>query len=153
MSRDQEMKQEANRWEPVDAHLVREVPSETEEDVSSPADVIQKVITEEKHVQENVNESKDVGKSEETATESKEKETEGKKQEEAIIEKVVEVGETEESDEQKQQAEVAVKQKHSNSIMSKVKQSLVKAKKGIIGKSSSSKTITTEESKEETKGK
>ncbi|XP_010433368.1 PREDICTED: microtubule-associated protein futsch-like [Camelina sativa] len=168
---------------------------ETEGDVSCPDDVIEKAITEEKHVveepskdeQENVSEAKDVVtklategenikkgtespaavvKSEETLketdTESGEKETAATKQEETITEKVAEVVETEpvvkESDEPKQQPEVTakevpVKQKHSNSIISKVKQSLVKAKKAIIGKSPSSKTITTEEAKEEIKVK
>ncbi|KAG2316113.1 hypothetical protein Bca52824_019235 [Brassica carinata] len=86
------------------------------------------------------------------------KETEGTKQEESVTEKVAEVVETatvaKESDEPKPQPEVTtkeevVKPKHSNSIMSKVKQSLVKAKKAIIGKSPSSKTISTEETKEE----
>ncbi|KAJ0249686.1 Neurofilament protein-like protein [Hirschfeldia incana] len=94
----------------------------------------------------------------ETATESKE----GNKQEESITEKVAEVVEAatvvQEIDELKQEPEVtteevSVKPKHSNSIMSKVKQSLVKAKKAIIGKSPSSKTITTEETKEEVKAK
>ncbi|KAL0719882.1 hypothetical protein Bca4012_069206 [Brassica carinata] len=152
----------------------------------SPPDVIEKAITEEKHVleepskneQEKASEAKDVviklptefenitrdtetpaaeGKSEETLketdAESREKDTEGNKQEESVADKVSEV--VEEGDELKQEAEVttkevAVKQKHSNSIVSKVKQSLVKAKKAIIGKSPSSKTITSEESKEVT---
>ncbi|XP_010486067.1 PREDICTED: nucleolin 2-like [Camelina sativa] len=170
--------------------------TETERDVSYPADVTEKAITEEKHVveepskdeQETVSEAKDVVtkqategenitkdpespaavvKSEETLketdAESGEKETAATKQEETITEKVAEVVETEppvvkESEEPKQQPEVTakevpVKQKHSNSIISKVKQSLVKAKKAIIGKSPSSKTITTEEAKEEIKVK
>ncbi|CAA7015908.1 unnamed protein product [Microthlaspi erraticum] len=164
-------------------------------DISSPADdVIEKAITEEKHVledtskDENASEAKDVvtklptedenikkdsetpaaedGKSEETLketdTESREKEDSENKQEETVTEKVAEVIEAapvvEGSDETKQQPEVTtkeapVKPKNSNSIMSKVKQSLVKAKKAIIGKSPSSKTMSSEEAKGEIKVK
>uniref|UniRef100_A0A1J3G395 Uncharacterized protein n=1 Tax=Noccaea caerulescens TaxID=107243 RepID=A0A1J3G395_NOCCA len=170
---------------------------ETGGNISSPAvDVIEKAITEEKHVveetskdeKENASEARDVVtklpteddnikkdtetpaavdvKSEETLketdTESTEKETSENKQEESVTEKVAEVVETapvvEESNEPKQQPEVTtkevpVKPKNSNSIMSKVKQSLVKAKKAIIGKSPSSKTMSTEDAKGEIKVK
>ncbi|KAG2316112.1 hypothetical protein Bca52824_019234 [Brassica carinata] len=119
-----------------------------------PPDVTEKTTTEEKQVVE------EPSKDEKENVESVEtlKETEGTKQEESVTEKVAEVVETatvaKESDEPKPQPEVTtkeevVKPKHSNSIMSKVKQSLVKAKKAIIGKSPSSKTISTEETKEE----
>ncbi|KAF8093310.1 hypothetical protein N665_0385s0057 [Sinapis alba] len=159
---------------------------ETEGDASSPPDVIEKTITEEKQVveepskdeKEKVSEEvKDVvtklttedteiptadDKSQETLKETDRQSTEGNKQEESVTEKVAKVAETatvvQEIDEPKQEPdvttkEVSVKPKHSNSIMSKVKQSLVKAKKAIIGKSPSSKTITTEEAKEEIKAK
>ncbi|KAF8101148.1 hypothetical protein N665_0209s0006 [Sinapis alba] len=162
----------------------RNLEHKTEGDASfSPAEVIEKAITKEKHVveesskdeQENVTEAKDVAtkvateeenikkvdetpaadvKSEETL-----KETEGNKQEESVPEKVAEVVETEpvvkeiEEPEVTTKEAVVVKPKNSNSIMSKVKKSLVKAKKAIIGKSPSSKTISTQEAKEEIKAK
>ncbi|KAH0933888.1 hypothetical protein HID58_011005 [Brassica napus] len=150
---------------------------QTDGDASSPPDVIEKPITEEKQVVEEPSKDEKEKVSEEAkATEDENikkdtetpaadvqseetlKETEGTKQEESITEKVPEVAETatvaKEIEEPKPQPEVTtkeevVKPKHSNSIMSKVKQSLVKAKKAIIGKSPSSKTITTEETKEE----
>ncbi|KAJ4898461.1 neurofilament protein-related [Raphanus sativus] len=149
---------------------------EAEGDVSCPPDVIEKAKTEEKDVVEEPSkdekekvseEAKDVVTKLATEDENIKKEndtesTEVNKQEESITEKIAEVVEAEtvakESDEPKQEPEitteeVSVKQKHSNSIMSKVKQSLVRAKKAIIGKSPSSKTITTEETKEEVKAK
>ncbi|RID71175.1 hypothetical protein BRARA_C03127 [Brassica rapa] len=150
---------------------------QTDGDASSPPDVIEKTTTEEKQVVEEPSKNEKEKVSEEAkATEDENikkdtetpaadvqseenlKETEGTKQEESITEKVPEVAEAatvaKEIEEPKPQPEVTtkeevVKPKHSNSIMSKVKQSLVKAKKAIIGKSPSSKTITTEETKEE----
>ncbi|WZZ41961.1 hypothetical protein YC2023_038220 [Brassica napus] len=147
--------------------------NETEGEASSLPDVIEKTITEEKQVVEEPSKDEKEKVSEEAkdvvtklATEDENikkdtetpaadvqseetlKETEGTKQEESITKKVSEVVEV--SDELKQEPEVTTKEvKHSRSIMSKVKQSLVKAKKAIIGKSPSSKTISTEETKEE----
>ncbi|CAH8361607.1 unnamed protein product [Eruca vesicaria subsp. sativa] len=149
---------------------------EAQGNVSSPSDVIEKAITEEKQVVEEPSkekvseEAKDVVTNLATEDENITKDTEtptaeGKSQEtlketdtKSITEKVAEVVETatvaKEIDEEKQEPEVTTKEvKHSRSIMSKVKQSLVKAKKAIIGKSPSSKTISTEETKEEIKAK
>ena len=151
---------------------------ETEGDASSPADVTEKAITEEKHVveepskdeQENVSEAKDVATkvateeenikkdTEDVKSEETLKETEGNKQEESVTEKVAEAVETAppvvkeiEEPEVTTKDEVVVKQKSSNSLMSKVKKSLVKAKKALTGKSPSSKTISTQEAKETSK--
>ncbi|WZZ63063.1 hypothetical protein YC2023_063170 [Brassica napus] len=150
---------------------------ETEGDASSPADVTEKAITEEKHVveepskdeQENVSEAKDVATkvateeenikkdTEDVKSEETLKETEGNKQEESVTEKVAEAVETappvvkEIEEPEVTTKEVVVKQKSSNSLMSKVKKSLVKAKKAITGKSPSSKTISTQEAKETSK--
>ncbi|XP_010464145.1 PREDICTED: altered inheritance of mitochondria protein 21-like isoform X1 [Camelina sativa] len=142
-------------------HVVEEPSKDEQETVSEAKDVVTKLATEGENIKKDTESLAAVIKSEETLketdTESGEKETAATKQEE-----VAEVVETapvvKESDEPKQQTEVTakevpVKQKHSNSIISKVKQSLVKAKKAIIGKSPSSKTITTEEAKEEIKVK
>ncbi|KAG5405446.1 hypothetical protein IGI04_011565 [Brassica rapa subsp. trilocularis] len=162
---------------PINQDLDTASKKETEGDASSPPDVTEKTTTEEKQVVEEPSKDEKEKVSEEAkATEDENikkdtetpaadvqseetlKETEGTKQEESITEKVPEVAETatvaKEIEEPKPQPEVTtkeevVKPKHSNSIMSKVKQSLVKAKKAIIGKSPSSKTITTEETKEE----
>ncbi|EOA29503.1 hypothetical protein CARUB_v10013130mg [Capsella rubella] len=147
-------------------HVVEEISKDEQETVSEAEDVFTKLATEGENITKDPEPPVAVVKSEEnlkeTDTESGEKETAATKQEETITEKEAEVVETalpvKESDEAKQQAEVTakevpVKQKHSNSIISKVKQSLVKAKKAIIGKSPSSKTITTEEAKEEIKVK
>ncbi|CAN6981652.1 unnamed protein product [Brassica oleracea var. botrytis] len=162
---------------PINQDLDTASKKETEGDASSPPDVTEKTTTEEKQVVEEpskdekekvseeakATEDENIKKDTETPAADVEsvetlKETEGTKQEESVTEKVAEVVETatvaKESDEPKPQPEVTtkeevVKPKHSNSIMSKVKQSLVKAKKAIIGKSPSSKTISTEETKEE----
>ncbi|XP_013629225.1 A-kinase anchor protein 12-like isoform X1 [Brassica napus] len=162
---------------PINQDLDTAPIKETEGDASSPPDVTEKTTTEEKQVVEEpskdekekvseeakATEDENIKKDTETPAADVEsvetlKETEGTKQEESVTEKVAEVVETatvaKESDEPKPQPEVTtkeevVKPKHTNSIMSKVKQSLVKAKKAIIGKSPSSKTISTEETKEE----
>ncbi|KAL1212747.1 hypothetical protein V5N11_021301 [Cardamine amara subsp. amara] len=144
----------------ISQDLVSEPKKETEEVTnSSSVDFIEKISTEADHVMEEP--SKD-----EEENERKDKDVGNKtlKEDESIkevAEKVVEELETEhevkESGETKQEEqvgakEVGVKPKHSNNILSKVKQSLVKAKKAIIGKSPSSKTTSTE-AKEEIKVK
>ncbi|CAN8269626.1 unnamed protein product [Cochlearia groenlandica] len=149
-------------------HVTEEPSKGEKENVSEAKDVVTNLPTEDENIKKDSETSETPaadGKSEETPKETdketKEKESSESKQEEPITEKVAEVLETqpvveESNDEPKQEPEVTtkevpVKQKNSNSIMSKVKQSLVKAKKAIIGKSPSSKTMITEEAKGETK--
>ncbi|KAG2316115.1 hypothetical protein Bca52824_019237 [Brassica carinata] len=142
-------------------HEVKEPSKDEKENVSGEAkDAVTKLATEDENTTKDTETPTAEGKSGETLKETES--TEGNKHEESVTEKVAEVVEAEtvakEIDEPKQEPEVttkevSVKPKHSNSIMSKVKQSLVKAKKAIIGKSPSSKTITIEETKEEIKAK
>ncbi|GMH13112.1 hypothetical protein Nepgr_014953 [Nepenthes gracilis] len=75
--------------------------------------------------------------------ESKELETRGENT--AIFESIKDGDEEQKSEDQpKEEAPEKPTSKHSNNILSKMKQSLIKAKKAIIGKSSQSKTISSE---------
>lgn len=132
----------------ISQDLVSEPKKETEEVVnSSSSGFIEKISAEAKHVVEEPSNDKEENESKDKDDESikADIETESKEKENAakIQEEVAEALEAEVKAE-----EVGVKAKHSNNIISKVKQSLVKAKKAIIGKPPSSKATSTEAKEE-----